>query len=73
MRALEIALCLHSNGQLDTLAWAAAGMPETGFGPEDIEVLKVARQVIHQNGGVSEVNDVGRVLALLRKRREGRR
>ena len=45
-RALEVAISQWSNGQLSTLAWCAAGIPDTGIGPEDIRVYQNARAVV---------------------------
>jgi hypothetical protein len=69
-RALDIASCLYHNGHLGTLCWCAAGMPDDGFGPDDVEVLQVARSVVHENNGTVKPGDDSRVLRRLRQRRE---
>jgi hypothetical protein len=71
-KALEVALCLYANGHLATLAWCAAGMPDCGIGPHDIERLQIARLVVQANGGRLKRGDPDRVVELLRQRREAK-
>jgi hypothetical protein len=61
-RALDIAHCLHHNGQFSTLAWVAAGRPARGIYPEDLQAFQQARAIIHTNGGRLKPGDVARLI-----------
>lgn len=61
-RLLDIAHCLHHNGQYATLAWAAAGRPADGISPETLRAFQQARHIIHANGGRLKPGDVGRLI-----------
>jgi hypothetical protein len=71
-RALELAHCQHHNGTADALAWAAAGMPVDGVGPDEQEVFQQARLLVHQNKGAAGPADVGILMRRINRRREGR-
>jgi hypothetical protein len=68
-QALDIAFCLYSNGHLATLAWCAAGKPDRGIAPRDMEFLQAARSVIQSNGGRWRPGDEQRVLLAVRPRK----
>jgi hypothetical protein len=67
-RALEVALSLWSNGHLVTAAWAATGLSRRGIRPRDMEVLKLARSIVHANGGSIRPGDVERLMAQMRRK-----
>jgi hypothetical protein len=61
-RALDIAHCLHHNGQFSTLAWVTAGRPARGIYPEDLRAFQEGRAIIHANGGKLKSGDVARLI-----------
>jgi hypothetical protein len=61
-RSLEIALCQYSNGQLETLAWAAAGMPDSGIDHRLVRRYQAARGIVHANGGCLKPGDTDKLL-----------
>jgi hypothetical protein len=71
-RALELAHCQHHSGTADALAWAAAGMPDDGVGPDEREVYQQARLIVHQNNGTFGPADVGILVRRINRRREAR-
>jgi hypothetical protein len=68
-RLLDVAHCLHHNGQFSTLAWVAAGRPARGIYPEDLRAFQQARAIIHGNGGKLKPGDTSRLIERLRKRK----
>jgi hypothetical protein len=61
-RLLDVAHCLHHNGQFSTLAWCATGRPARGIHPDDLWVFQQARSIIHANGGRLKPGDVARLI-----------
>ncbi len=62
LRALRIAVRQYHNGQLEALAWVAAGMPQR-IAQEDIRVYQAARGIIQENGGKLKPGDERRLAA----------
>jgi hypothetical protein len=71
-KALDIALCLWSNGHLATLSWCAAGRPARGIEPVDVEYFQAARRIVHANRGTILPGDAERLLAVMERRRARR-
>jgi hypothetical protein len=63
--ALDLAHCQHHNGTTAALAWASAGRPSRGIGPEDVAMYIAARGIVESNGGMLRDGDVGRLVAAM--------
>jgi hypothetical protein len=69
--ALEIALAVEAVGPIHTLSWIAAGMPDDGTKPEQVQLFRTARAIVRENNQTIGPGDADRVLAELRKRKAG--